>query len=59
MLHAYLNYNWLKNTDVTEIVSQLGSTDALFSASETRVKKVVCSRKLTALWLKRFVIIRI
>lgn len=45
MLHAYLNYNWLKNTDVTEIVSQLGSTDALFSASETRVKKVVCSRK--------------
>lgn len=59
MLHAYLNYNWLKNADVTEIVSQLGSTDALFSASETRVKKVVYSRKLTALSLKRFVIIHI
>lgn len=57
MLHAYLNYNWLKNTDVTEIVSQLGITDALFSASETRAKKGVCFRRLTDLWLKRIVII--
>lgn len=57
MLHAYLNYNWLKNTDVTKIVSQLGITDALFSASETRAKKGVCFRRLTDLWLKRIVII--
>lgn len=36
MLHAYLNYNWLKNTDVTEIVSQLGSTEG---SKSKRVKK--------------------
>ena len=29
-----------------QIVSQLGIADALFSAGETRAKKVVCSRRL-------------
>ena len=27
--------DWLKNADVTEVVSQLGLADAIFSASET------------------------
>ena len=31
---------------LTEIVSQLGIADALFSAGETRAKKSVCSRRL-------------
>ena len=29
-----------------QIVSQLGIADALYSAGETRAKKVVCSRRL-------------
>ena len=31
---------------LTEIVSQLGIADALFSAGETRAKESVCSRRL-------------
>ena len=37
------NYVWLKNTDVTEIVSQLEIADAIFSAGETKAEKSVCS----------------
>ena len=31
---------------LTQIVSQLGIADALFSGGETRAKKVVCSHRL-------------